>query len=202
MSRSMKRITVIGTAGAGKTTLARQLAEKLHYPFIELDALFWGPNRTPCPRDRFRERMVAALQPDCWAVGGNYGSARDLIWQRSDTLVWLDYPLPLTFWRLFRRTIIRIITGEELWAGNRESWRGQFLSRDSLLLYAIQTHSRHREEWAGAIASPELAHLQVLHFCSPGRTQQWLQNIDAVWRDMNEKYANKSNTSHSVRVWR
>ena len=68
----------------------------------------------------FRERVAAALADDCWTVGGNYSVARDLIWGRSDTVVWLDYGLPLVLWRLVRRTVKRIMTQEELWAGNRE----------------------------------------------------------------------------------
>ena len=52
-------------------------------------------------------------------------------------------------WRLLRRTIRRIATQEELWdTGNRESLRGAFFSRDSILLWALKTHRRNRQRFA------------------------------------------------------
>ena len=38
------RIAVVGTSGAGKTTLSARLAAQLGYPHIELDAFQHGPN--------------------------------------------------------------------------------------------------------------------------------------------------------------
>lgn len=170
----MRRITVLGTPGAGKTTLAQQLAAALQYPFVELDALFWGPNWTPETPERFRDKVTRALAGECWTVGGNYSVARDIIWGRSDTLIWLDYPLPLTLWRLYRRTMKRILTREELWSGNRETWQGAFFDKDSLFLFAIKSHAKRRRDFPRELAQPEYAHLYTLRFRRPSETQQWL----------------------------
>ena len=176
LDHAMQRIAVIGTTGSGKSTLAARLAGILGYPFIEPDALFWGPNWTPVPREEFRRQVAGAVAGDVWAIGGNYSVARDLIWQRADTLIWLDYPLPLVLWRLSRRTLQRILTQETLWGGNVESWRGQFASRDSLYIWAFKTHYRRRREMPALLAQPEYAHLHALHFRRPGEAEQWLQD--------------------------
>ena len=180
MTHVGQRTVVVGTTGSGKTTVARQLAQRLGYPYVELDALFWGPNWTPVPFNVFRERTAQALSGDAWTVGGNYSAARDIVWGRADTLVWLDYPLPLIMWQLFRRTIRRIVTREVLWSGNRETFRGQFLSRDSLFVWALNSHARYRRQYAAALASPEYAHLAVVRLRSRRETREWLP-LWSVW---------------------
>jgi adenylate kinase family enzyme len=173
----MKRIVVVGTTGSGKSTLAEQLACLFHYPFVELDALFWGPGWKQVPRDEFRRSVAEALVNETWTVGGNYSVASDLIWPRADTLIWLDYPLPLVLWRLGRRTIRRIVTRETLWGGNVETWRAQFASRDSLFVWALKTHYRRRREMPALLVLPEHAHLTVLHFRTPRAAAKWLQEL-------------------------
>jgi adenylate kinase family enzyme len=160
--------------------LGAALAARLQCPLIELDELFWRPGWQPAPREEFRAQVAQALAVDRWIVCGNYhGSARDIMWQRADTVVWLDYPLPLTFYRLFRRTWRRLITQEELWGGNRESWRGQFLSRDSLFLYTLRTHRSRALESQAAINSGRYPHLQIRRFRRPIEAQAWLESLPA-----------------------
>lgn len=171
----MQRVVVVGTTGAGKTTFARRLAGRLDCPHFDLDELFWGPAWTPVAREVFRARVSVALAGERWTVGGNYSAARDLVWARADTLVWLDYPLPLVLGRLLRRTLRRIVTREVLWAGNRETWRAQFFSRESLFLWALSSHPKQRREYPQALAQSEYAHLRWTRLRSPREAQAWLQ---------------------------
>jgi len=144
----MTRIAVFGTTGSGKSTLAEKVAARTGLRVIELDALFWGPGWQPTPTPVFRERVERATRGDNWIVAGNYGQVRDLVWRPADTLVWLDLPLPLVMARLLRRTVRRIATAEDLWGtGNRESFVGSFLSSESILLWALQTHRSNRDEF-------------------------------------------------------
>jgi adenylate kinase family enzyme len=97
----------VGSTGSGKTTFARALASILGVPRVELDELNWGPNWMPFDDATFRKRVAAATSGDAWVVDGNYGGrgARDIVWPRADTVVWLDLPLHITLARLWRRSV-------------------------------------------------------------------------------------------------
>ncbi len=172
----MQRIVVIGTTGTGKTTFAQRLARRLGYPHIELDALFWGPQWKQAEREIFRERVRAATAGECWIADGNYtGKVLDVLWVRADTVVWLDFSLATTLWRLTKRTVRRVVTQEELWkSGNREQLHDQLFTRESLFLWALQTHGRHRKQFPELFHRPEHAHLRIVHLCSPGEADRWL----------------------------
>jgi adenylate kinase family enzyme len=171
-----RRVVVVGTSGSGKTTLAREVAGRLALPHVELDALHWGPGWTEPPVEEFRLRVEAALQGESWVADGNYGKVRDLVWGRAEMLVWLDYGLPLVMARLVRRTLRRVLVREELWNGNRERLREQF-TRDSLWLWALQSHRRHRREYPARFQRPEYCHLAVVRLRSPRAAARWLASL-------------------------
>ena len=108
-------------------------------------------------------------------VDGNYGRVRDLVWARADTVIWLDYPLGITLGRLAVRTYRRVFQQEELWNGNRERLRDHLCSRDSLFLWAIQSHRRHRREFIDWANRPPHAHLTIVRLRTPGETTRWLE---------------------------
>jgi adenylate kinase family enzyme len=146
----LKRVNVKGTSGSGKTTFARELAERLGLPFVELDALHHGPDWYQPTAEEFRARVLEAIAelPNGWVIDGNYESKLGTtVIGPADTIVWLDLPLAVKLRRLWRRTIVRIREDVELWSGNRESWRGAFWGRDSLFWWMLKTHFRHRTDW-------------------------------------------------------
>jgi adenylate kinase family enzyme len=161
------RVVVGGTTGSGKTTLAREIAAMIGAPAVELDSLHWEPDWTEAETPVFRARVEAALAGGRWVVDGNYNKVRDLTWARADLLVWLDYPIARIFWQLAHRTTRRVFTQEELWSGNRERFRTAFLSRESLFVWAVQTHWKKRREYPVTLRRPEYAHLRVVRLRSP-----------------------------------
>jgi adenylate kinase family enzyme len=170
-----RRVVVVGTTGAGKTTFAREVAAIIGAPHTELDALYWEPGWTPAELDVFRARASELVVTPTWVVDGNYGQVRDLVWGHADTFVWLDYPMPLIMCRLFVRSLRRGIRHEHLWNGNHERLSSQFLNRDSLFLWAWKTHWRRRREYPQHLREPVYAHLNVLHFRGPTETERWLR---------------------------
>src|SRR5271170_1593620 len=76
---SMQRISIVGTSGSGKTTFARDLSIILQIPHIEMDALHWKANWTPCQKEEFRQRVTTAAAADAWTVCGNYAAIRQIV---------------------------------------------------------------------------------------------------------------------------
>lgn len=173
----MRRVSVVGSTCSGKTTFARELAGILGVPAVELDALNWGANWMMVDEAVFRERVDQATSGDAWVVDGNYGGrgARNIVWPRADTVVWLDLPLRVIVARLWRRSVGRIRSREVLWSGNRETFRNTFLSRDSLFVWALKTYRRRKRIYGDLLARPENAHLDVHHVTSAAHAERWLE---------------------------
>jgi adenylate kinase family enzyme len=174
------RIAVLGVTASGKTTVASRLSQILGIPHVELDSIHWGPNWAKPDPDDFRRRVGEALAGPAWVTDGNYSEARPVVWQRATTLVWLDYGLPVIYWQLIGRTLRRILSREELWNGNRETFRDAFFSKDSLFLYAYSSRKRQRTNYPKVFLQPEHAHLQVIHLKSRGETKRWLEKIQGL----------------------
>ena len=92
-------------------------------------------------------------------------------------MVWLDYPFRTCTWRLLRRTVLRSARREELWHGNRESWRMSLASRDSILLWLLRTFRRRRRDFEAALREPAHAHLAFVRLRSPRETEAWMAGI-------------------------
>jgi adenylate kinase family enzyme len=88
----MQRILVIGSPGAGKSTLARRLAETLELPLIHLDREYFGPGWAMPSRPEWRERVKALVARPAWVMEGNYASTFDIRVPRATAIVWLDVP--------------------------------------------------------------------------------------------------------------
>jgi adenylate kinase family enzyme len=175
----MNRISVVGTSGSGKTTFAGRLAAILRIPHIELDALHWEADWVEAPTEVFRSRVREAISADRWVVDGNYSKrARDLVWERADTVIWLDYSFPVIFSRITRRTFRRLVFGEECCNGNREKWSITF-SRDSIILWALQTYKRHRANYPPLLESLEQEGVRTIALRSPKQADRWLAQLSS-----------------------
>ena len=169
-----RRINVVGTSGAGKTTFARALAARLALPCVELDALNWEPGWVEADHELFRVRVAAATARREWVLDGNYSRVRDLVWGRADTLVWLDFPRSVVTWRIVTRSLARVVRRTELWAGNRER-ASQLFGRDSIIWWSISTYARRRRDYPRLIA--DFPHLEVVRLRSPAAAERWLRGV-------------------------
>ena len=173
----LARVAIVGTSCSGKTTLAASLANTLHAPHIELDALYWGPNWTACPTEQLRAVVDQATAQPRWVCDGNYSMVRDLVWPRATSIVWLNYSFSLVFTRALRRTFSRCFHRTTIYAGNRESFSKSFLSRDSILLWVFNSHGRLKREYSRALKDPQYKEVNLIKLNSASAADQFLAAV-------------------------
>jgi adenylate kinase family enzyme len=174
--RSMRRVSVVGNSGSGKTTFARDLAGRLGVPHTELDSVFHQPGWTPLPPDEFRAAIGEVAARDAWVVDGNYREVRELLWHRADTVVFMDLPRHEVLSQLVPRTLRRLVMREELWNGNREELHN-LLSRDpeqSIILWSVTQHRKYRRRYVTAMHDPRWSHIGWVHLDSRRHADWWL----------------------------
>lgn len=103
LQRKMRQVLVIGSGGAGKSTVAAQIGERLGLPVINLDALYWQPGWVETPKDEWEQIVQQLLQREAWVMDGNYGGTLDLRLGAADTVIFLDLPRLLCLWRIVKR---------------------------------------------------------------------------------------------------
>lgn len=88
-----KKIIVIGSPGAGKSTLSRRLKEITGLPLYYLDMINHKPDRTTVSREEFDLRLNEIIKKDEWIIDGNYQRTIEARLKACDTVFLLDYPL-------------------------------------------------------------------------------------------------------------
>jgi adenylate kinase family enzyme len=177
--RRYRRINVVGTSGSGKTTFSRNLATILSVPHIEMDAIFWGPNWQGLEDEQFLPRVASAVQQEAWVLDGNYTRTTQIKWAQVECVIWLDLPFFQTVSRVLKRALSRSWTGDELWegTGNRETLRNCFFSKDSIVLWAIQSYSETKRKYEAAMCDPQYEHIEFVRVRSSTSAHETLERF-------------------------
>jgi adenylate kinase family enzyme len=102
----MRRVLVIGSGGAGKSTLARRLGERLGLPVIHLDACFWRPGWVETPKEEWRQKVEELCAREAWVMDGNFSATLEARLAACDTVVFLDLPRTVCVWRALKRLVM------------------------------------------------------------------------------------------------
>jgi adenylate kinase family enzyme len=102
----MKRILILGSGGAGKSTFARQLAAVLKIELIHLDKLYWLPKWREPAKEEWRKILAETVKRDSWIMDGNFTGSLDLRLPACDTVIFLDAPRLLCMWRVLKRVVL------------------------------------------------------------------------------------------------
>ncbi len=129
MGEPPHRIAVVGRAGAGKTTIARRLADAFDLSVVHLDTMFWGRDWTEVERETFEAQQMAAIETEAWVIDGGYLRSRG--WParlaRADLVVVADAPIVVCLWRVVRRALTAGRRRPDMPAGAREGVSPYFL---------------------------------------------------------------------------
>lgn len=109
----MEKIVIIGSPGAGKSTLGRKLEEILGIKVFHLDRYFWRPNWRERPKDTRREILLELVKKKRWIIEGTYLDTSDIRLNAADTIIFLDMPGLLCFWRVLNRYLKHFMPHQE-----------------------------------------------------------------------------------------
>lgn len=128
LNQSNKKILVIGSPGAGKSTLTKKMSQISGIPAIHLDALFWQPHWTETPQTEWLEIVRKIIKNKKWIMDGNFSSSFDIRIPTADLIVFLDFPRWICMWRIFQRVLqnhgkVRYDMGNEC----PEKWDWEFV---------------------------------------------------------------------------
>lgn len=176
LPHSPRRILIAGVTGSGKTTLAGRLSAALEIPHREMDSLHWGPGWTKRPE--FEESVAAFAHDPAWIAEHQYTRLIGMMLaDRADTVIWLDLPHRVTFWRLLKRTVRRRVRREPMWGGLIEQPLWTVLTGPE---HILRWWWRTRNKWRDAMPrlARENSHWTVVRLRSARDVEEWVRLLN------------------------
>ena len=178
----VRRVSVVGNAGSGKTRVAQRLAAVLGVPHVELDAIHHLRGWEAIDPEQFAAVVEDLTSAEGWVVDGNYRTVvvDGPVWRRADTVVWVDLPRRTVMYRVIARTLRRVIRREELWNGNREPFRNLYAwdPYKSIIRWSWTQHAKYQQRFLSAMASSVYSHLSFVRLRSREEVESWLADLD------------------------
>lgn len=101
--KDYNRIILVGSAGSGKSFIAKKLADITGYPLTHLDNEFWQPGWVKTPRVEWIEKQNRLMSGEQWIIDGNYDSTMELRFNATDLVIFLDINRFVCMYSAWRR---------------------------------------------------------------------------------------------------
>ena len=168
----MRRVLVIGSGGAGKSTFARRLGARLGLEVIHLDAAYWRPGWVEPPKDVWAREVEGLCRGESWVMDGNYSGTLERRLDACDTVVLLDLPRAVCLWRVLKRAVrYRNATRPDMAAGCPEKLNIKFL----LWVWNYPTRSRPK---VLALLAQHAAGRKIVRLRSSAETEEFLNRLE------------------------
>jgi len=157
----MKRVAVFGNAGAGKSTLARRLADVTRLPLHSVDRMQWKAGGDPVAHEDYLRAHADLIRQDAWIIDG-FGCVASA-WERfatADTLVHVDLALATHYWWVTKRLIKGLCVAPEGWPENSPLWSSTMAGYRVIRLCHRELTPRYRQLIADAAGSKQVHHLR------------------------------------------
>ncbi len=169
----MKRISIVGCPGAGKSTFARALAAKTKLPLQHLDFYYHETGKDyEINKKAWLDKIGELTSGESWIIEGNYGSSYEQRITKSDTLIFMDMPSWLMIWSVLKRRYkYRNIKREEMPDDWVEKINLEFFK------FVVLFRIRSRQDVLDGIEKYRHKNLEVITFKSRKTAYNWLKSV-------------------------
>lgn len=131
----MKKITVFGKPGSGKSTLSKSLSVATGIQLHQLDSIVYEKSGTLIDRNSFDLTHQNILAANSWIIEG-FGPI-DSFNERlvaADTLIYIDLPYFVSYWLVTKRLLKSWLVKPEGWPDGSSVFKGTMQSYKMLML--------------------------------------------------------------------
>lgn len=167
INQKENKIAIVGISASGKSFFARNLGNKTGLIIYHMDKLFWKDNWQEIPEQEYLKEHEKLIEKDKWIIEGYIDSKMANRLEKSDLVIFLDYPGAYCAWQLIKRWLThRKVARPELPKEAIEKFKMKFF-------WIVLTRGERKDALeAIKIAKPK--NLVILK--SPKQTKQFLDN--------------------------
>lgn len=163
------KIVVVGVSASGKSTFARMLGGKIGQSVTYIDALMWKPGWNYIGDEETARLIREVSKRESWIVEGYIEKeARIDLFNRADTIVYLDYPSWLSAWRYLKRSWTHRKNPRPELPGSPDTFSFEFLQRVYLKKEVYKLEKLFKEKNLES---------KIIRFKTPKEAANFLNNL-------------------------